>query len=165
MTLLPRRLVSGIDRATDRTAADLAYKGLTERALNPTQSRAGVLTGERPPPSNDLAPFAATQGHSRAAPALDAYTIAKPDLRKFLVPTLLATGEDAHPVNRLTVDRLAALLPAVRRIDIPLAENEWTHRFREKAATNSTPRSPIWSSTVESSPDDVATHGAEPRAH
>jgi pimeloyl-ACP methyl ester carboxylesterase len=110
-------------RATDRTAADYAYKGLLDKALDTyttprwgTQWRA-TATKQR---------LGAIRRHAAALsgllPALDAYTIAKPELRRFLVPTLIVTGDDAHPVVRLTAERFAALLPAVKAISLPLGD-------------------------------------------
>jgi hypothetical protein len=109
-------------RAGDRAAADAAYKGLVDKSLD------GYLL---PRWGSDwrnaaLKPrLAAIRRHAAALsgllPALDAYTIAKSEVRQMLVPALIIAGEDAHPIDRLTVNRLASLLPVARTASIPFA--------------------------------------------
>lgn len=109
-------------RASDRAAADSAYKGLVDKSLD---------TYLLPRWGSDwrnvaLKPrLAAIRRHAAALtgllPALDAYAIAKSEVRSILVPAQLIIGEDAHPIDRLTVNRLAALLPVARTAAIPFA--------------------------------------------
>lgn len=100
-------------RTTDRAAADDAYRGLTDRALD------GYLAAHRGSDwrTHLAAPqLAAIRRHAAALagllPALDAARIDRPELREWRIPTLLATSPSASPIDRATVDRLAALLPA-----------------------------------------------------
>lgn len=109
-------------RASDRAAADAAYKGLVDKSLD-TYLLPRWGSGWR-----DVAPkprMAAVRRHAAALtgllPALDAYTVAKSEVRNILVPALIVVGEDAHPIDRLTANRLAGLLPVARSATIPLA--------------------------------------------
>jgi pimeloyl-ACP methyl ester carboxylesterase len=109
-------------RASDRAAADAAYKGLVDKSLD-TYLLPRWGSGWR-----EVAPkprVAAVRRHAPALsgllPALDAYTIAKNDVRQILVPALILVGEDAHPIDRLTANRLSSLLPVARTATIPFA--------------------------------------------
>jgi 3-oxoadipate enol-lactonase/4-carboxymuconolactone decarboxylase len=109
-------------RASDRAAADAAYKGLIDKAIDAyLLPRWG--SGWRDLVSKPR--LAAIRRHaaslSALLPALDAYTIAKNDLRQLLVPTVIVTGQDAQPIDRLSAVRLAALLPVVRVTTVPLS--------------------------------------------
>lgn len=109
-------------RAGDRAAADAAYKGLIDKALDsyllPRWGSGWRQAALKPR-------LAAIRRHAAALsgllPALDAYTIAKAEVRQMLVPTLIVVGEDAHPIDRLTADRLAGLLPVARVASAPFA--------------------------------------------
>jgi pimeloyl-ACP methyl ester carboxylesterase len=102
-------------RATDRAAADAAYKGLVDKSLD---TYLLPRWGSEWRASTSKPRLGAIRRHAAALsgllPALDAYTIAKNELRQILVPTLIVTGDDANPIDRLTAARLAALLPVAR---------------------------------------------------
>lgn len=108
-------------RASDRAAADAAYKGLIDESLDRyLLPRWGAQWREAA-----LKPrLAAIRRHAIALagllPALDAYIVAKNEVRQMPVPTLLVLGEDAHPIDRLTANRLGSLLPVARTATIPL---------------------------------------------
>ena len=107
-------------RTTDRAAADAAYKGLTDKALDVYLSpRWGQAWRE----STSKPRLAAIRRHAGALsgmlPAIDAYVVPKNELRLFLVPTLLIVGEGSHTVIRLTAERIVAQIPAGRLVTIP----------------------------------------------
>lgn len=113
-------------RAADRAAADAAYQGLTDKALDTyltprrgTRWRADLARPE----------LAALRRHAGALaallPALDAYA---PDVDSIPAPTLIVHGRGARPLVRLTCERLAArtgarlaTVPTASPADSPLA--------------------------------------------
>ncbi len=100
-------------RSSDRAAGDAAYKGLTDRALD-TYLLPRWGSGWRETPTKVRLGAIRRHASSLAGllPAIDGYTVAKNELRLFLVPTRIVLGTDAHPVARLSAERLAANLPA-----------------------------------------------------
>jgi pimeloyl-ACP methyl ester carboxylesterase len=112
-------------RASDRAAGDASYKGLIDKSLDI------YLTprwGENWRQSTTQPRLAAIRRHASSlaglAPALDAYSIAKTELRQFLVPAVVVTGEDANPIDRLVADRLETLLPVARAVTMPFGSRE-----------------------------------------
>jgi pimeloyl-ACP methyl ester carboxylesterase len=102
-------------RKNDRAAADLSYKGLTDRAVETYLApRWGTEWRETLPKPRVAAIRRHASALSGILPAVDSYVVPKNELRQFLVPTLLVTGADAHPVARLTSERLALHLPVGR---------------------------------------------------
>jgi pimeloyl-ACP methyl ester carboxylesterase len=102
-------------RSVDLEVGDVAYKGLTDKALD------GYLAprwGADWRQEISKPRFGAVRRHvgalSGIIPALDSFKIDRADLRSISVPTLLLTGEDAIPVARLTAERLAVLLSRAR---------------------------------------------------
>jgi pimeloyl-ACP methyl ester carboxylesterase len=109
-------------RATDRSAADAAYKGLVDKSLDTyLLPRWGADWRDSVTKPRQAAIRRHAAALSGLLPALDAYTIAKSELRQLLVPTLIVTGEDAHPIDRVTATRLASLLPVARIVRVPFA--------------------------------------------
>lgn len=109
-------------RTTDRAAGDAAYKGLVDKALD---TYLGPRWGSGWRAQTPRPRLGAIRRHAAAlagiAPALDAYTIAKNELRSFLVPVLLITGVDAQSVDRYVAIRLVERLPVARHLELPLA--------------------------------------------
>jgi pimeloyl-ACP methyl ester carboxylesterase len=109
-------------RTSDRAAGDAAYKGLVDKALD---TYLGPRWGSGWRAQTPRPRLGAIRRHAAAlagiAPALDAYTIAKNELRSFLVPVLLITGVDAQSVDRYVAIRLVERLPVARHLELPLA--------------------------------------------
>lgn len=107
-------------RSTDRSAADYAYKGLLEKSLDvyllPRWGPAWREWATKPR-------LGAIRRHAAALsgllPALDSFTVTRGELRQIQTPVLLISGDDAHPIDRLTCDRLAGLFPRAERVVLP----------------------------------------------
>jgi 3-oxoadipate enol-lactonase len=110
-------------RASDRAAGDAAYKGLVDKALEgylAPRWGAGWRDGVSRPRLGAIRRHAASL--AGLVPALDAYVIAKPELRQVLVPSIVVVGEDERPVDRLVASRLEGLLPVARIATISLGD-------------------------------------------
>ena len=107
-------------RASARAAADAAYKGLTDQALNRwLNPRWGEGWRERLPRPRLTALRRHAGALAPALTALDAYAIDPDGVKGIAMPTLVVHGETAAPVARVTGERLAARLPAGRLATIP----------------------------------------------
>ncbi|MGH2558019.1 MAG: alpha/beta fold hydrolase [Thermomicrobiales bacterium] len=107
-------------RATDRAAADDAYKGVIDLALDRylrprwgpgwkaevTKPRLGAIRRN----AGSLAGL---------LPALDGYTIHRSDAADVPAPTLVIAGDDATPLDRAICARLAEALPAGQHETVP----------------------------------------------
>jgi len=114
------RAAAAAARATAETAADLADKGQTDRALDVLLDGAwGRDWRERLPRSR----LAAVRRHAGALAgaltALAAYPLTPADAAAIAVPALVAHGADAVPLDRLVAERLVAALPGARLAVIP----------------------------------------------
>lgn len=108
-------------RASDRAAADAAYKGLTDKALETyLLPRWGAGWREALPKPRLGAIRRHAGGLAGLLPALDSYAPAKGDLGALTFPVTIATGEDAAPIAGLVAARLAERLPAAEQIVLPL---------------------------------------------
>ncbi len=98
-----------------RQAADLADRGQTDRALDLyLDDRFGPGWRERTARSR-LGRLRRHSGALAAAlTALDTYPVTPDDVRAIALPAAVVPDPDASAVERLVVDRLAALLPDVR---------------------------------------------------
>jgi len=108
-------------RVSDRAAGDAAYKGMVDKALD---AYLAPRWGSAWRDGASRQRLGAIRRHSASlaglVPALDAYVIAKPELRQLLVPTTVVIGENARPVDRLVASRLAGLLPVARIVTLSL---------------------------------------------
>jgi pimeloyl-ACP methyl ester carboxylesterase len=99
-------------RSGDRVAADAAYKGMTEKALD---LYLGPRWGTGWREQVTAARLGAIRRHAGALsgllPAIDGYSVAKSELAEIVTPTLVVIGEDAAPVDRLVAERLVRALP------------------------------------------------------
>jgi pimeloyl-ACP methyl ester carboxylesterase len=107
-------------RDNDRAAADAAYKGLTDKALNLYLGRRwgeewrGQLTKVRLGAIMRNAPALAG-----LLPALDSYAPARPDLRTLATPTTVLVSANAPAWETAVAERLASTLPAGRLVAAP----------------------------------------------
>ena len=109
-------------RRSDRDAADAAYKGLTDRALDRyLDPRWGSGWRERLARPR----LGAVRRHAASLAgtldALDGLEVGAEDTAAVPVPTLVACRLEAPPLVRGTAARLAARLPGCRLVDLPAA--------------------------------------------
>ncbi|MGH2532529.1 MAG: alpha/beta fold hydrolase [Thermomicrobiales bacterium] len=102
-------------RATDRMAADDAYKGVTDLALD-RYLRPRWGPGWKSEVTKPR--FGAIRRHAGALagllPALDGYVLHRADAAGISTPTLVIAGVDATPLDRAICVRLADVMPAGR---------------------------------------------------
>ena len=107
-------------RSRDRAAADSAYKGLTDRALDAyLDERWGDGWRARLPRPR----LAAVRRHAGALAgslaALDSYAVAEADAARMALPVLLIRDAEASLIGTATCERLAAWLPNARLETLP----------------------------------------------
>jgi pimeloyl-ACP methyl ester carboxylesterase len=106
-------------RTSDRAAADAAYKGLTDKALDtyllPRRGTDWRQTLTRPQ-------LGAVRRHAAALsallPALDAYTVDRAEVRTMDMKTLVLSPGEGSAIDRITMAYLADLLPRCRLTDL-----------------------------------------------
>ncbi len=114
-------------RTSDRAAADAAYKGLIDKALDtyllPRQGANWRQTMTKPQ-------FGAIRRHAAALsallPALDAYTIDRTATRALTTRTLILIDAAAAAVDLMTADNLVDLLPNCRSARIDSSRDQQT---------------------------------------
>ncbi|MGI8475205.1 MAG: alpha/beta fold hydrolase [Thermomicrobiales bacterium] len=108
-------------RTADRAAADSAYKGLTEKALDAYLEPRWGTDWRGSIPKTRLAAIRRHAGAlSGLLPALDSYAMTRAEVRTGQWPALVMTGADALEIDRLVADRLASLCPSSTAVTVEL---------------------------------------------
>lgn len=106
-------------RAGQREASDFSYKGLADKALDRYLDRRwGEGWRDRLTPIRMASVRRSVQALSPSLDALGRFRILPEHLADVAFPVLIVTGQDTAEAERHVADRLAAWIPAARRLDV-----------------------------------------------